>query len=316
MFSQTNGEACCTPKTELRENAPANVGQCPTNGNSSIQIPTATVPGGHAHVGTNQPVIIADQEGPRRAIELKPYRIMATVVTNKMFQTFVAQTGFATEAERFGWSFVFHSHIRDPVPLSQGVKNAQWWRRIDGASWHQVNGPSSKPGFRPDHPVVHVSWNDAMAFAAWAGGRLPTEAEWEHAAHGGLTNVRYPWGDREPDDTSFQPCNIWQGQFPALNTGADGYVATAPAQSFKPNGYGLYNMCGNVWEWTSDAYAIRSKRDAQADQTRNSDDMKALKGGSFLCHKSYCFRYRIAARTGNTPDSTTSHQGFRLVFDT
>ena len=186
---------------------------------------------------------------------------------------------------------------------------------MDGANWKTINGPGSESDYQLDHPVVHVTWNDANAFAKWAGGRLPTEAEWEHAARGGLGDVAFPWGDRQPDDNHFQPCNIWQGQFPDVNLERDGFAGTAPAKSFAANGYGLFNMCGNVWEWTSQPMKLRGRGKQSKALAKQMRGTRLLKGGSFLCHKSYCFRYRIAARTGNTPDTSTAHQGFRLVFD-
>lgn len=270
------------------------------------------IPGGTALRGTDHPVFVVDEEGPLRKKQLKPFRMMETAVTNAMFEQFVAETSFKTEAERFGWSFVFQA--ADPEP-GMTVHGVEWWRRVDGANWRLINGPGSEDDWHPDHPVVQVSWNDAKAFAQWAGGRLPSEAEWEHAARGRAGDVLFPWGDKEPTDDGYHPCNIWQGRFPDQNTGRDGYVATAPAQSFEPNAYGLYNMCGNVWEWTADPFRLRSlskRKRAMGNQLRGA---KVLKGGSYLCHKSYCFRYRIAARTGNTPDSATTHQGFRLAFD-
>lgn len=174
-----------------------------------------------------------------------------------------------------------------------------------------MNGPGT--GNASDHPVVQVSWTDARAFADWAGGRLPTEAEWEHAARGGLGDVPYPWGDAEPNDNDFTPCNIWQGTFPKHNTTLDGYAGTAPARSFQPNEYGLYNVVGNVWEWTSDAYRIRSLKKAAKAREKSMAGFRIAKGGSFLCHASYCWRYRIAARSGIAPDSSTPHMGFRIV---
>jgi formylglycine-generating enzyme len=274
------------------------------------------MPGGLALRGTDRPHLPGDGEGPLREVRIKPFRVAATAVTNAEFADFIAATGHVTDAERFGWSFVFHAQVDEHLKASQAVVGAQWWRRIEGATWRDVNGPkTSETAWRPDHPVVHVSWHDASAYAAWVGGRLPTEAEWEHAARGGLGDVRFPWGDQEPDDTDFLPCNIWQGHFPRANTGADGYAATAPARSFSPNGYGLYNMVGNVWEWTSEPFRIASlKREARARQEQMKG-FKLSKGGSYLCHVSYCYRYRIAARTGSSPDSTTSHQGFRVVWN-
>ncbi|MFK4808740.1 formylglycine-generating enzyme family protein [Devosia sp. ZW T5_3] len=273
------------------------------------------IPGGLVDVGTGTPHHLEDGEGPLRQVRIKPFLMDEAAVTNARFADFVAATGYVTEAERFGWSFVFFQflpHDRE----TQGVVGVEWWRRVEGASWNHPFGPASDLSGIEDHPVVHVSWNDAQAFAGWSGGRLPTEAEWEHAARGGLRNARFPWGDAEPDDTGSFPCNVWQGQFPHRDDAADGYSGLAPAVSFGANGYGLYNMSGNAWEWTADPFRVRSlKRSAQEINERaRVEDRKLLKGGSYLCHITYCYRYRIAARTSNTPDTTTGHTGFRLAY--
>lgn len=240
---------------------------------------------------------------------------MKTAVTNAQFAAFVSETGYQTDAEKFGWSFVFHADApKNLGPLAR-VPGTEWWRKVDGATWLDVHGPDTRDANHPDHPVVHVSWHDARAFATWCSGRLPTEAEWEHAARGGLGDVRFPWGNEEPTDDTFLPCNIWQGDFPTRNTAADGWVSTAPVTAFEQNAFGLYNMVGNVWEWTSAPYRPKSlKRSAQGKlaQVRGH---KVLKGGSFLCHRNYCYRYRIAARIGNSPDTSTQHQGFRVAWD-
>ncbi|MEM9851588.1 MAG: formylglycine-generating enzyme family protein, partial [Pseudomonadota bacterium] len=275
---------------------------------------TVPVPAGHAMVGTDQPELPADGEGPARRVKLRGFAMDATCVTVARFSEFVAATGYTTEAERFGWSFVFWSQIPADIPASQALPEAPWWRRIDGATWQAPFGPGTHA--QPDDPVTQVSWSDAAAYATWAGGRLPTEAEWEHAARGGQGAVRFPWGDAEPGDNGPYHCNIWQGRFPELDTGADGHAGVAPAQSYAPNPFGLYNMCGNVWEWTADPFRIRSlKKDVKA-RLRAMQGYRTSKGGSYLCHRSYCYRYRIAARSGNSPDSATTHQGFRLVYDT
>jgi formylglycine-generating enzyme required for sulfatase activity len=313
---------CCTP---VRKNKKQAV-ECPeisreiaTEVPPMPPIPVASLSANQGALGTNYPLIKVDEESPYRSVSIKPFHIMTTTVTNEMFAVFVAETGYVTEAERFGSSFVFNgktsSLLKDIQSKPESTKGAEWWQQLDGAHWRLVNGPDSEDQYYADHPVVHVSWSDAEAFAEWAGGRLPTEAEWEHAARGGLGDVRFTWGDQEPDDQNFQPCNIWQGEFPHKNTAADGYLTTAPAESFEPNGYGLYNMCGNVWEWTALTYQVRSREKKYQRHAQRMQGAKILKGGSFLCHKSYCFRYRIAARTATTPESTTSHQGFRLVFD-
>lgn len=273
------------------------------------------IPGGEALLGTGNPIIAADEEGPLRRNKITPFTMMKTAVTNAMFEAFVDATGYVSEAEEFGWSYVFQGQLQEGALVEGADAQAQWWRSVEGANWKQIAGPQSEEGCDPNHPVVHVSWNDAQAFAKWVGGRLPSEVEWEHAARGGLGDVPFPWGNEPPDDLDFQPCNIWQGGFPANNLGKDGYLATAPVQSFAPNGFGLYNMVGNVWEWTANPYTVRSISKQAKEHAKRMRGTKILKGGSFLCHQSYCFRYRIAARTGTTPDSTTSHQGFRLVFD-
>ena len=273
------------------------------------------VPGGIALVGTNEPILPVDGEGPLRKKRVKPFRIDACTVTNTRFQTFVSETGYITDAERIGDSFVFAGLLPPEHPDGPRVAEAPWWQAVPGACWRAPIGPGSEDTWHSDHPVVHVSWNDACAFAEWAGGRLPTETEWEHAARGGLGDTRFPWGDREPDDEAFFPCNIWQGTFPEKNLERDGYFATAPAKSFEPNGYGLYNVVGNVWEWTAQSFKVKSLKKAVAKTQAGKKGYKLTKGGSFLCHASYCYRYRIAARTATSPDSSTSHQGFRLVYD-
>ena len=305
------GKECCTPAAGRGGTAaPQARGKGPAQ-----PLDRVLIPGGTALIGTDTPALPIDEEGPLKRKKVKPFAMMPGTVTNAQFRAFVDDTGYQTEAERFGWSFVFFHNVSDDTPATMGVKGVEWWRRVDGAWWASPNGPGSEGDCLPDHPVVQVSWNDARAFATWAGGRLPTEAEWEHAARGGLGDVPFPWGTDEPDDTMTLPCNIWQGQFPSHNTCADGWRATAPARSFEPNGYGLYNMCGNVWEWTSEPFRIRGlSRDSRALAARTKG-YKLLKGGSFLCHRSYCYRYRIAARSGTSPDTGTSHQGFRVVFD-
>ncbi|HEV7277544.1 MAG TPA: formylglycine-generating enzyme family protein [Devosiaceae bacterium] len=276
------------------------------------------VPGGRSFIGTNAPVIPADGEGPERRVMLQDYALEATTVTNSRFAEFVGATGYVTEAEHFGWSAVFHGENEWLDAARRAGSRLPWWHRIDAVSWRQPEGPGSSIDDRLDHPVVQISWNDANAFASWVGGRLPTEAEWEHAARGGAVARRFPWGDEEPDDNDGIFCNIWQGQFPNNNTQVDGYSRTAPARSYAPNSLGFYCMSGNVWEWTSDPFRLRSvsrnakQRNAQA----FAHSEKVAKGGSFLCHASYCYRYRIAARMVMTPDSAGSNIGFRVAYST
>lgn len=306
-------EGCCTPAlaghTPVSPAPPAR-----TAHEDAARRETVAVPAGRAYLGTRRPVLKTDGEGPLRRRKVSAFAMDRTTVTTDRFARFVGATGYVTEAERIGWSFVFHHQLPQDFPATRGLQQVPWWRAVDGASWHRLNGQEDTRLATADHPVVHVSLTDARAFADWAGGRLPTEAEWEHAARGGLGDVHFPWGDRAPDDSDFLPCNIWQGPFPDLNTAADGYAATAPADAFSPNGYGLHQMVGNVWEWTANPYV----NDVLRRTGKVAPDMvgrRVLKGGSFLCHRSYCFRYRIAARTGSTADSASTHTGFRLVYD-
>jgi len=248
-------------------------------------------------------------------VRLKGFGLERTTVTNRRFRDFVVATAYVTDAERFGWSFVFHLFL-DPALRGPVSREAPWWRAIAGAQWSAPEGPGSSIEDRLDHPVVHVSWNDAAAFTVWCGGRLPTEAEWEHAARGGAEDRRYPWGDDEPTDATIL-CNIWQGRFPDVNTGADGWLGTAPVESFAPNPAGLFNMVGNVWQWCEDPFRVRSlAREGRArDQAAVTQKERVMKGGSYLCHASYCHRYRVAARTGRSPETSAGHTGFRVAYD-
>jgi formylglycine-generating enzyme required for sulfatase activity len=272
-----------------------------------------------------------DGEGPVREVQLSPFHLDRTTVTNSRFSRFVEATGYRTEAERFGWSYVFHllvpAKIKRKLNNGRRVQGLQWWIAVEGASWRKPEGPGSNIKKRMDHPVVHVSWHDASHFARWAGKRLPTEAEWEYAARGGLVGKRYCWGD-ELTPGGKHMCNIWQGDFPKSNNAADGYVGTAPARSFPSNGYGFHNMAGNVWEWCADWFSptwhLADKPETRIDPRGPLDGpdlgkpggpTRVMRGGSYLCHDSYCNRYRVGARTGNTPDSSTGNCGFRCAAD-
>ena len=260
----------------------------------------------------------ADGEGPVRPVTLSAFRIDTFPVTNKDFAAFVGETGYRTESEIFSWSFVFWMHL-PPDRLDELVEDtvaaAPWWCKVPGADWRHPEGPGSDVKRRANHPVVHVSWNDAAAYAAWAGNALPTEAQWEYAARGGLEQKLYPWGDDLTPDGKHR-CNIWQGEFPRVDTAEDGFAGACPVDAFAPNGYGLYSITGNVWEWCADwfhtAFDARPKTDPTGPQR---GETKVMKGGSFLCHASYCNRYRVAARTSNTPDSAASNIGFRCVVN-
>ncbi len=303
--------------------APSRFGEVPNSSAPNfIQKTTAhgiicwKIPGGNGLQGTDDPQITYDGEEPLRQTKIKPFLMSETTITNAQFYQFIQETGYKTTAEEWGWSFVFHSQVPESVDPTLGIDGLEWWRQVYGANWRDLNGPGTQEkSWHPDHPVVQVSYHDAMAFAQWAAGRLPTEAEWEHAARGGLGDVKYPWGDDEPTDTTNLNCNNWQGVFPDSNTEADGYFTTAPAKSFEPNRYGLYNMVGNVWEWTRTPFTIKSQKREVKARLAGLKGYMVGKGGSFLCHKSYCYRYRIAARSPQDKTSTTPHQGFRLVWD-
>ncbi|HEV7962822.1 MAG TPA: formylglycine-generating enzyme family protein [Actinoplanes sp.] len=251
-----------------------------------------------------------DGETPVHDVTLSAYEIDALTVTVADFRVFVSDAGYRTEAEVLGWSAVFHLAVADRGKVIGSMAGTPWWLGVSGADWAHPGGPSSTAV--PDHPVVHVSWNDAQAYCSWAGRRLPTEAEWECAARGGLPSRRYPWGDELPDQWA---CNIWQGDFPLTNSVADGWLTTAPARSYEPNGYGLYQPIGNVWEWCADWFAPNYYERSPVDSPQGPPlgAARVIRGGSHLCHDSYCNRYRNAARSSNTPDSATGNTGFRTV---
>ncbi|REF37422.1 formylglycine-generating enzyme family protein [Thermasporomyces composti] len=281
------------------------------------------IPGGRFLMGGDDPdAFPADGEGPVRAVTLDPFLIDATLVTNRQFQAFVKATGYVTDAERFGWSFVFHLFVgpeQRRYVMDATVPDAPWWLAVEGANWRAPEGPGSDIATRPNHPVVHVSWRDAYAYARWAGKRLPTEAEWERAARGGLERARYAWGDELTPRGRWR-CNIWQGRFPGHNTAEDGFVGTSPVKSYAPNGFGLYDVAGNVWEWCADWWSttwhVEDRPETRTNPTGPpTGQEKVMRGGSYLCHESYCNRYRVAARTKNTPDSSTGNLGFRCAAD-
>ncbi|WP_429860949.1 formylglycine-generating enzyme family protein [Brevibacterium spongiae] len=262
----------------------------------------------------------ADGEGPRHRVSLREYQIAATSVTNDDFARFVSDTGYATTAERLGSSAVF-AMLLEANPQAHGSVLGQapgvpWWVEVSGANWAAPEGPGSDIADRRDHPVVHISWDDAQAYCMWSGTRLPSEAEWECAARGGLKGRRYPWGNRLLAEGEWM-CNIWQGDFPRTNTLDDGFIGTAPARHFEPNGLGLFNTVGNVWEWCADWFARDYYQHSPQTDPHGPDhgETRIMRGGSFLCHDSYCNRYRVAARSSNTPDSSASNIGFRVARD-
>lgn len=255
-----------------------------------------------------------DGETHPHDVELGAFSIDRFAVTNSRFAEFVSATGHVTDAERSGWSFVFGGLLPDDFEATRGVVGAPWWRQVFGAAWHSPEGPHSSADERLDHPVVHVSHDDAVAFCAWDRSRLPTEAEWELAARGGLVGAVFPWGD-ELEPNGEHRMNVWQGQFPAENRQDDGWYGTAPVDAYEPNGLGLHNMTGNVWEWCADWFAADWYRHSPRVNPLGptSGDSRVMRGGSYLCHASYCRRYRVAARSGNTPMSTAGNIGFRTV---
>lgn len=287
---------CCSPSREpdqpaTRSAAPRPQGAPPPE--------LVSLLGGPTLVGSDDPD--HPEEWPVQEVDVAPFRIASRAVTNHEFAAFVAATGHRTDAELFGSSFVFAGLLPDEFPPTRGVVEAPWWREVPGASWAHPVGPQSGVAGLEEHPVVHVSRTDAEAYAAWRGVRLPSEIEWEHAARGGLVGQPFPWGaELEPDGQ--HRMNVWQGTFPTRDTGADGWRGTCPVDAFPANRFGLHNTTGNVWEWCAGVWT--------------SDDPGGVsRGGSYLCHASYCRRYRVAARQRHATDSSAGNLGFRLAAD-
>ena len=286
-------------------------------------------------------------EYPKHQVKLNGFYMDATEVTNEQFAEFVKATGYVTTAEKdINWeemkkqlspgtekpsdemlkaaSLVF-VQTQSPVNL---VDYSQWWQWKQGANWKHPHGPDSDIAGKEKYPVVHISWDDAMAYCKWAGKRLPTEAEWEYAARGGLINNIYTWGNGNVD-SGVAKCNYWQGIFPFKNENKDAFTGAAPVKSFAPNGYGLYDMAGNVWEWCADLYnnnyyyevsKIKIAANPKGPEKSYDPDepliaKRVMRGGSFLCNESYCSGYRVAARMKTSPDSGMEHLGFRCVAD-
>lgn len=276
--------------------------QCPGEQNNLIDS-MVLIPTGEYQFGTDDIAIESDKEGPKRIVKLDSFYLDKYEVSNKDFGLFVKLTDYKTEAEIFGDSFVFTAFLNNTFKdqlKDFRVVQAVWWYKVLGANWNHPYGPDSDLKDFLDHPVVHVSWSDAQAFCKWRGARLPTEAEWEAACRGGHRDTKYPWGDKLFPGRKHM-ANIWQGTFPDHNSAKDGYVGTNPVNMYPPNDFGVYNMAGNVWEWTDDPW------------TKNDVNEKVKKGGSYLCHKSYCYRYRCSSRSHNTQDSSAGNLGFRCA---
>ena len=321
-----NEKACCTPRrkssshTSTRDTGTQTAKPLVSSKDGMIQLEA-----GKYRIGFEGPEAWeSDGEGPVREVTLDSYYLDQTAVSNAQFTEFVEATGYVSESEIFGWAHVFIGQLSNSkqrkLRESKTVGGLQWWYAIEGAYWRKPEGPGSTIKKRMDHPVVSVSWNDASAYAAWAGKRLPTEAEWEVAARGNNNSQNmYPWGT-ELEPGGKHRCNVWQGNFPNENLAADGYQWTAPVRAYRKYDNGFYNLLGNVWEWCSDWFhptwhAKESEVTRMNPKGPARGERRVMKGGSFLCHDSYCNRYRLGARTSNTPDSATTNLGFRCARD-
>lgn len=271
----------------------------------------AWIPAGFFRMGSSRHY---PDEAPVRKVAVEGFWMDRHTITNRQFSEFVEATGHVTLAERDASSMVFGKPRHASDPRNPG----NWWSCVPDASWRKPRGPSTSLEGLWDHPVVHVSFGDAQAFADWAGKSLPTEAEWEYAARGGLESAEFVWGDDlKPGGRHL--ANTWQGEFPWMNLREDGFEGTAPVASYPPNGHGLYDMAGNVWEWTADWYEAHGEAGhpvCAADHPRRegaAPRCKVMKGGSFLCAPNYCMRFRPAARIAQPADTPACHVGFRCV---
>lgn len=283
-----------------------------TSSKSSGRDGMVAIPAGHYQVGSDR---FYPEEAPVRQVSIASFEIDQAPVTNAEFQQFVDATGYRTVSERppdptlypdlppeeqIPESVVF----LPPPPTVDRSEPLSWWALIAGADWRHPQGPDTSLDGLMQHPVVHVAFEDALAYADWVGKRLPTADEWEVAARGGLVDQDYAWGSEKNPDGRWL-ANVWQGPFPWDNKKTDGWFWTSPVGSFPANGYGLVDVCGNVWEWTSTPYAV-----PEGDQER-----RVIKGGSFLCADNYCHRFRPSALMGQTLDTATCHMGFRCAAD-
>src|SRR3954452_4272674 len=274
--------SCCVPARSGRV-PDASMGPRPYDcGQGADVADDVLLPGGRFRMGTDdRQGFPSDGAGPVREVDLSPFRIDRFAVSNERFARFAATTGYITQAERFGWSYVFAGFLPAALrKISARPDVTPWWEAVKGASWRHPEGPRSGLARRADHPVVHVSWQDALEFCAWSVSRLPTEAEWEYAARGGHDQRRYPWGD-ELTPGGRHMANIWQGVFPVKNSMDDGYAGTAPVDAFPPNDFGLYNMAGNVWEWCNDWWGVAHGPDVLRDPRGPAvATARVMRGGS------------------------------------
>ncbi|MGH1576036.1 formylglycine-generating enzyme family protein [Planktotalea sp.] len=320
-----NDGACC-PKGS------AETGQAPHHiyRNAALAVPKASpevrdklreslveIRGGIFEMGARKSTFPADLDSPRAKVKVSSFLISPYSVTNAQFAAFVSDTGYVSVAEREGWSFVFHLFLDQPNKWQISPPGLPWWRKVDGAYWAAPRGPESSWHDIPDHPAVHITWSDALAYCTWAGLRLPREAEWERAARGKLAKAKFPWGNAFRPNGETQ-MNTWQGDFPKTNTGAFSRTGTAPVTAYEPNTFGLYNMTGNVWEWVQDYFGpipSSAKRPVFDPTGPKNGDWRVQRGGSHLCHVSYCDRYHVHSRSSNDPDSSTGNCGFRVAAD-
>lgn len=349
--SHKAGQKSCCSKSLPKRFAVMDVHQA-SSGKNQIQSVGLSIegmvwiPGGEFMMGGDNEQARAD-EYPKHKVKLDGFYMDETEVTNEQFEKFVKATGYVTTAEKdVDWNELKkqlppNTPKPEPVQLKAAslvfvktpevvnlVDYSQWWQWTHGADWRHPQGPQSNIVGKEKYPVVHISWDDAVAYSKWAGKRLPTEAEWEYAARGGLKNNVYSWGNT-PVDSGRYKCNFWQGSFPNNNENLDGYENSAPVRSFSPNGYGLYDMSGNVWEWCSDLYnnsyydefknvnmAMNPKGPARSyDPDEPMAKKRVMRGGSFLCNESYCSGYRNSSRMKSTQDSGMEHLGFRCVME-
>jgi formylglycine-generating enzyme required for sulfatase activity len=309
-------KSCCVPSAAAHAAPPQLLPAAAVAPAASAEHELVRLTGGSFTMGTDSPEAVpGDGEGPARRVVVSGFSIATTTVTNSEFARFVRAARYVTDAERLGTSFVFYLQVPEAARrgVRQVVSGLPWWLPVEYASWQRPEGPGTNLHDRADHPVVHVSWNDCQAYCDWAAVRLPSEAEWEFAARGGTEGLTFPWGDVLTRD-GVPRCNVWRGAFPGAP--ADGWLPQpAPARSLEPNGYGLYNLCGNVWEWCADWFSPTYHEETAPLDPKGvrATGRRSMRGGSFLCHDSYCNRYRVSARSSNTPESSASNIGFRVA---